>query len=246
MTKLIIYITKIIIATLIALLFSSCQYKIDIGPGIDGDGNVLTENRTVVGSFTQIDASEAIEVEVTQSDSKSIVVEADKNIIKHIITRIEDDILIIELDVDVDDFTIMKVKVSLPEITSLTVSSGSEILGMNAIKSSRLELRTSSAGEIEIDIEAEKVVCKSSSGSQITIRGKAIDMESISSSGSEINAKELLVNNVVAKASSGSSIDVNPLVSLEAKASSGSDINYVKEPKNISKKESSGGSVRKD
>ena len=48
------------------------------------------------------------------------------------------------------------------------------------------------------------------------------------------------------KSTSGSSTNVHPLVSLRAKASSGSSIDYNSSPKTVTKEESSGGSVSKD
>jgi hypothetical protein len=52
-----------------------------------------------------------------------------------------------------------------------------------------------------------------------------------------------LANEVTAQSTSGSSIDVHPLVSLNAKASSGASIEYDGKPKTIVKEETSGGSV---
>ena len=66
-----------------------------------------------------------------------------------------------------------------------------------------------------------------------------------SSSGSTINAQELAANEITAESTSGSNTSVNPIVLLNAKASSGSSIEYVKEPKKVVKEESSGGSVSK-
>ena len=67
-----------------------------------------------------------------------------------------------------------------------------------------------------------------------------------SSSGSEIDANKLLSNDINAKASSGSSIDVHPLVSLTAKASSGANIDYEGNPKIVHKTATSGGSIDRE
>jgi ABC-type cobalt transport system substrate-binding protein len=45
MIKYLVILTKIIIITLIALLFSSCKYNGNWGDGIDGTGNVTVEKR---------------------------------------------------------------------------------------------------------------------------------------------------------------------------------------------------------
>jgi hypothetical protein len=99
---------------------------------------------------------------------------------------------------------------------------------------------------MNVNIKSDNIVCKSSSGSSITIEGMALNFEAYASSGSEIDAADLLSNDVIAKSSSGSSIRVHPIVTLNAKASSGSTISYKNTPKSIEKKSSSGGSVSQE
>ena len=85
------FLNKLVIITAMAALFISCKIS-----GIDGNGNVTTENRNVTGDFTSIEASNGLEVVIEQSETKSITVEADENLQQHIITKIENDVLIIE------------------------------------------------------------------------------------------------------------------------------------------------------
>ena len=80
MLKLITLITKFIVAALMALLFSSCGHTMNLGNGIKGSGNIITENRTVNEDFKKIEVSNGIKVIVEQSDNKSITVEADDNL----------------------------------------------------------------------------------------------------------------------------------------------------------------------
>jgi hypothetical protein len=81
-----------------------------------------------------------------------------------------------------------------------------------------------------LNIESDYIECKASSGSSITIKGMALNMR-LPSSGSDIDAKDLLANKVNAAGSSGATISVHPIVSLKAKASSGSNIDYNTPPK---------------
>jgi hypothetical protein len=96
--------------------------------------------------------------------------------------------------------------------------------------SENINLRTSSASNINLNIESDYIECKASSGSSITIKGMALNMR-LPSSGSDIDAKDLLANKVNAAGSSGATISVHPIVSLKAKASSGSNIDYNTTPK---------------
>lgn len=243
MIKLITIITKFIIATLVALLFASCNFSANSNSGVKGNGNITTENRSVPQDFKYIKSKNGIRVIVEQSDIKSISVETDSNLQKNIITKVENGVLIIEADNSFNTEEMPIVRVAMPIINGLTATSGSEITSKGTLITNNIEVKSNSGSEINIKVEADAITLDSSSGSTIEVNGKALKLETSSSSGSEINAKNLLTNEVISKTSSGSSTSVYPIVRLEAKASSGSAINYYKTPKTLSKEESSGGSV---
>ena len=250
MIKLITIITKFIVVTLIALLFSSCKYSNDsdiFGKSITGSGNVTTENRKVQGDFKSVEVSNAIELTIEQSDKTQITVEADDNLQKSITTKVEDGVLIIASDYSsFINIKSRKVTVKMPIIDGLQASSASSIQSINTLKGNKIQVEGSSASSINLNLEFDTITCKSSSGSKANIEGKALKLETKSSSGSEINAKELFANEITADASSGSSIHVHPIVSLNAKASSGSSISYNVIPKTIQQKTSSGGSIKQE
>lgn len=229
-----------------ALLFASCNAKIDLGNGIDGNGDVRTETRDVQGNFTKIEASRGLNVEVQQSKSYSVEVEADSNLQEHITTKVENGTLVITSDEDIDECESKTIRVKMPTITGLETTSGASITGQNTILGSNINVKTSSGSEIEVEVEIDAVDCESTSGSNITIKGKALTLTTSSSSGSEIEARDLMVNDVNSESTSGSSTEVHPIESLKAKASSGSSIDYNHSPKTITKEESSGGSVSKE
>jgi hypothetical protein len=243
MIKIITIITKFIVAALLALSLFSCGNSITIGTGIKGSGNIVNETRTVTQDFKKIKVSKGIEVAVEQTANGSISVEADDNIIKHITTKVENNILIISSDESYNSSKTPKVTVKMPFINGLSASSGSQITSSNVLKSEKMDVTSSSGSQIDIDTESDAISIESTSGSTVDARGKALKLETSASSGGEINAKDLMANEVISQASSGSSTSVYPILKLDAKANSGSSINYHKVPKTIVKNESSGGSV---
>lgn len=246
MIKIITIITKLIIATILALLFSSCNPSFRCCNGIKGSGNITTETRTVNQDFKNIEVSQGIKVIVEQSDNKSVTVETDDNLQKHIIIDIENNVLIIKSDKSYNSSETPVVNVKMPVINGLSSSSGSEITSSNVLITENIHVESSSGSQIHINVEADAISIESGSGSSIEVSGKALKLETSSSSGSEINAENLMANEVISQTSSGSSTSVYPIIKLEAKASSGSSINYHKIPKTVVKKESSGGSVYED
>jgi len=247
MIKFIVMCTKVIIAAIIALFMTSCNIKdINIGNGIDGSGNVITEKRTINESFTKIETNRGVEVIVDQANDVSIEVEADDNIIKHITTIVENGVLKVSVDESIDSAEAMTVKVKMPTINGLEATSGSNIKSNATLKGNTIAVKSSSGSEIEVTLEYDTTTTESSSGSELTLAGKTLKLTTDSSSGSEINASNLIANEINSEASSGSATTVNPLVSLIAKASSGSSINYKGNPKEIRKEETSGGDVSKN
>ena len=243
MLKIITIITKFIVAAIMALLFSSCNPAFNFGNGIEGSGNITTENRTVNKDFKNIEVSQGIKVNVQQADIKSVKVEADDNLQEHIIIKVENGVLKIESDKNYISTEMPIVTVKMPIISGLNASSGSEIISTKTIITNNINVKSSSGSSINIEVEADAITLESSSGSTIEASGKALKLETNSSSGSSINAKNLQANEVNVQTTSGSSTSVYPILKLDAKASSGGSVDYHKIPKTIFKEENSGGSV---
>ena len=245
MVKVIIYCTKFIVVMLVALLFASCGNN--VFNGIKGNGNVQTDKRTITEKFTKISVNRGIDVIVEQSDAVEVTVEADQNLLSHITTKVENGTLIVSSDVNVYNAESETVHVKMPAVSGLESTSGSTVKTNGTLKSittvSDIRIISSSGSEIEATLEYDAINAESSSGSTITLSGKALKLRTATSSGSNIDAETLLANEVTAEATSGSSNEVHPLVNLIAKASSGASIDYSGTPKNISKEETSGGSV---
>ena len=245
MVKTISLITKFIVVAVSALLLASCNQVINL-KSITGSGEVITENRTVTDDFKSIEVSNSIDLVVEQSDKVQITVEADDNLINSITTKIENGVLIISCDYDsFFDIESKKVTVKMPSIEALRASSASSVSSSNKLRGQEITVRASSAANIKLDLEYDRVDAKASSAGTIAMNGLTLSLNSTASSGSDIDADDLFSNEVIATASSGASITINPIVKLKAKATSGSSILYVKTPKSIERKTSSGGSIEK-
>ena len=247
MVKFIVFCTKAITVTLVALLLSSCHVRdLRLGNGIDGNGNVIKQNRNVETNFTKVDVSRGLVVIVEQSNTNFVEVEADENLQSHITTKVENGTLFITTDEDIDEASAKTIYVKLPVLSEITISSGSSVNSKNVLTGTDISVKTSSGSEADLNLEYDAIKSKASSGSSINLKGKALTLDTDTSSGSSFEAKNLLVNDVVAEASSGSSIEVHRILKLTGKASSGSSISYDSSPKTVTKSESSGGSVSKD
>ncbi|MNK16458.1 hypothetical protein D3C87_346240 [compost metagenome] len=237
MIKVIVHITKAIVAVIASLLFASCNL------GINGSGNVTTENRTVNGEFTSVSADGGLEVIIEQSAQTSITVEADDNLQEHIKTEVINGKLIISFDASVSFSKANRVIVQLPNIKEISSDGGSAVSGKGVLKGSSMKITSDGGSTLEVNIDAKNVICNSEGGSSLEITGRTENLEMAATSGSSIDGERLTAKNATAHASSGSAIQINVTDKLVADATSGSAIEYVNIPAKLEKNEDSGGSV---
>lgn len=239
MVKVIVHITKAVIAVVLSLLCLSCGFDFRT---VDGTGNVATKQRTVQETFTSVSASGGLDVVIEQGNQQSVTVEADENLHEHIKTEVKDGELRISSDANIGNGT-KTITVVLPTIESITSEASAAITSKNSFKGDSMKLSSSSGSSIEVSLTGRNVACETSSGSSIEVAGQTENLETNCSSGGSINAKGLKAVNVRCDASSGGEITVNPTKNLTADASSGGSVHYLNTPSQIKKKSSSGGVV---
>lgn len=236
------HLRQIFLCLFLTFSLASCRTSIDIGAE-DGNGNITKETRTITEKFDKISVSTGIKVIVKQNNNTAVTVETDENIQPLIITKVENGVLVIKAKDAYNTDKSPEVSVNMPFVSGLESSSGASIVSSGVLKSASLSVDSSSGSDINIDVEADYISLDSSSGSTIKASGKALKADTSSSSGSTINASGLMANDVFAQTSSGSTSKVYPIVSLNAKASSGSSLLYKNVPEKLQKSESSGGNV---
>lgn len=139
-----------------------------------------------------------------------------------------------------------EVNLTVPAVESITVSSAAGLQGKDLFILNHLILRASGAGDIDLEIDAEKTECYSSGGSDIALKGKSNQLIAQASGGSDINASDLWVDIAKVKSSGGADIKVRVKESMDANASGGSTIRYFGEPAKVNIKKSSGAEIRKN
>ncbi|MDP2685983.1 MAG: head GIN domain-containing protein [Aequorivita sp.] len=227
----------------LSLLLSACNFNINTGE--NGNGNVVTQERNVTEDFTEVRGSAGLDVYLTQGDENKIVVEADENLQQYIEADIEEGKLHITTSENIGRSKAKKVYVTYKELNTVEASSGADVTGNSVIKSENISLKSSSGAQLNVEIFAKNLTAKTSSGADIIVSGKASSLKADASSGSELNAKELLVLECNAEASSGAEVTVNVKDNLETNVSSGGEVNYYGNPVSVNSNKSHSGNVNK-
>lgn len=210
-----------------------------------GSGNVVTETRNI-GSFKSINASNAVHVDVAMGAKESVVVEADDNIMPYVETTISGGTLRIKLR-DLNSLTnaTINIHVTMPDVAGLDASSSAEIQSKGTLTGSgKIDLESSSAAKIDVDINAPAVTASASSAGEIIAKGRTKSIDANASSGASVKAEDLHAENAKAEASSGANVNVFASISIDGTASSGGDVRYTGGAASMKVNESSGGSVK--
>lgn len=236
-----IYLAGIFLSTILI----SCQFNGNFSFGVNGNGNVQKQDRSISQDFNRIEVSRGLDVYLTQSNITSIEVEADENLHDIIITAFEGNTLKIYADDNIASSKSQKVFVTFKDIQEIRSTSGSDVFSTGLIKSDVLKLTTTSGSDMDLEIDVDVVECKSTSGSDLRLSGFANKIFAEATSGSDIKASKLIAKNGEAHATSGADIILNTSEGLYAKASSGGDIKYYGNPEKVTKKAGVSGSVDK-
>lgn len=199
-----------------------------------------------VGAFTGVKAAEGIDVFLKKGDKEMVKVEVTGTDPSNVITEISGAYLKIHMkDGRYRNGVDAKVYVTYVKLDKLSASSAGSIFSDGSIQANAMEISASSAGSIEVVIDAERVEVSSSSAGDVELKGKVRNITAEASSAGEIDAYDLEAEAVEAQASSGGAVKINVTGALDAHASSGGSIRYRGNPDRSNTNSSSGGSVKK-
>ncbi|NNC70129.1 MAG: DUF2807 domain-containing protein [Flavobacteriaceae bacterium] len=226
-------------AVCILLLTTSCMFD-----GIKGNRIVKTDTRNISSDFEAIRISNGIDVYLTMGNSVSLKLEADENLHDIIQTEVEDGVLRIYADQNIWSAKRKRVYLSAQEINDIKVTSGSELMTENTLKTEDLKISITSGAEARMTLDVNNLSCSTTSGSDARLEGRANHFVARSTSGSGLKASGLETKTCDARVTSGADISVNVSEELDASATSGGDIRFTGNPKKVRKNSSSGGDVR--
>lgn len=237
---------KFIIGLLTAVMLTSCNFDINFGQ-MQGNGNVITADMDISGSFDEVTAANGWEVFLEKGNSNAVVLEADENLVDAAEIYIENGDLKIKCEKNINRATSKKVYVTyVQQLSEISVNSGASLYSKEALEGSTLELDVSSGGTMKVEIVARDVETDVSSGGVMTVSGTAERLDASVSSGGVARISDLKSVSATADVSSGGVMDIYASENLKASASSGGIINYYGNPKNVDKPEKnfSGGVIK--
>lgn len=198
-----------------------------------------------LASFTGVKAAEAVDVYLKKGEKESVRVEASGTSLSNVITEVDGSYLRIHMREGSYRDRNVKAYVTYVTLEKISCSSAANIFSEGTIKVSSMDISVSSAGTIELSLDAGVVRADASSAGDIVLEGKTKSLEVGASSAGEVDAYNLESEVVYARAASGGSAKVHATRELTATASSGGDVRFHGNPMKTNTNSSSGGTVIK-
>jgi len=226
MTKKLTLVALSLMFGLFTLASSACMFM----DGVDGNGNVVKETRSV-SSFDAIKIGGAFEVILSQGSSEGLVVEADENLMELIRTEVRGGTLVVDTEENIRNSKSLNIYITFKELSKLKLSGAVEVKSDETLKFDDLEFEGSGASEIDLDLELNRLECNFSGASEIDLRGKAKYCSIDNSGASELNAYDFVVAEYNIEISGAGDAKIHCTDVLKARISGAASIRYQGNPK---------------
>jgi hypothetical protein len=207
-------------------LFFGCRYF--GGKRIRGNGNLVTQERTVSG-YEGLDNYGSFNITLVPSSTTSVKIEAEENLQQYIITQVSDNRLQIRTknNYNLRPRKDIRITVSGPVFTSITTNGSGNITGQGPLNTNNgnVSLRVAGSGNIDVELSAAKVESQIAGSGNIKVKGTSKEFEGGIAGSGNIWARDLMSeDSKVQIAGSGNievyatrNLDVNVMGSGEVK-----------------------------
>lgn len=157
---------------------------------IRGSGVIGSEKREITG-FKKITININASIYIKQDGKYDINIEAEDNILPNIRTQLKKDELIISARRCFVRHEPVKIYITSPEFQKINLTSSGKIIGENIINSPKLEIEINGSGNVDLELDIQKLITKLFGHGKITLAGNATDHKIILTGSGIINADEL-------------------------------------------------------
>ncbi len=206
----------------------------------EGEGmstaSIITENRTI-DSFSGIKFTGIGHVYITQSEKTSLEIKAPTAMIQRIKSEVKNDIL--ELGYKFAMFRwlrsageLKKIEfhISSPSFSSIISTGAGVIAGTNTINEKDMTIKSTGAGNMEIDIEANTVLAKVTGAGSVTIQGNVNAQDVTITGAGKYEGFNLISNTAVIHSTGSGQTFVTVNKKLDVKITGVGTVKYKGEP----------------
>lgn len=236
---------KIIITTSIAFLFVYSQLSAQ--KKIFGSGKVVKQSISIK-DFTKLDLDGIFDVELSQADTASVVVETDDNLLVHIKAINQDSTMLRIFDDEeehIKKYTKFKVYVKVKNLEKLTANMFGKTVCMIPIKAKDFELINISEGDMSLSLNVENLKADLNASGNLSLSGKTNTADIKCQNTGNINAFNLLIDKAKVATAAFGGVEINVNSELIASITGSGFLHYKGTPTVVKKDMSGIGSFKK-
>ena len=208
--------------------------------GQRNDNHRIAEDTRSVGQFEGVKVGSGIDLIIKQEPgSNQVVVKADEQQIDHIKTEVVNDILVIKLEKGTWvswKWRKMEVYVTTSHLRSLNAHGGSDVKVEGKLEVSELKIKAQGGSDVELNLDAESLMCTISGASDIELSGRVQDFTCASSGASDLKADDLQVQNCILTVQGASDARIYVNGDLSVEVAGASDVRVSGDPNIVHKK----------
>jgi hypothetical protein len=187
---------------------------------IEGNGKLVTRE-VPVSSFSELKASGVYELKLSQGTKESVKIEADENLQDLFEVKQEGNKLVIDTkkmnNINLKSKNKMRVFITFKSLKNLELSTVGNVSSDAALTFDDLHFRTSSVGNIDLNLSANKLDMENKSVGEIKLSGKAQDVVFVNNGIGSLRAGDFMVQTMNIDNSGIGSAEVNAEKELKVK-----------------------------
>jgi hypothetical protein len=197
---------------------------------IKGEGPII-ERKVDLGEISGLSLAVSADVFLTQGTNREVKISGQENILDNLELTNEESVLKIGQKENVTKAEPVKIYITLPAIDLIKISGSGDVHTTSHFNNLKdLKVGISGSGNVDADLDGEKIVASISGSGNISLLGKAEALDiSIAGSGN-VNAKELKVREAEISVSGSGDAAVNASERLKGHVSGSGNISYLGDP----------------
>jgi len=230
------------ISIVMTLFLTSCSAQ-NWGK-VKGDGNVITEKRSV-GDFDELGVSGSFDVFLVKGKEGDLTIKIEENLLPYLVTEVANGKLKIrwKTGTSINTRKGVEITVAFESINAIGLSGSGDIVGKDVIKSDTFEVAVSGSGDMDLELDVQKMEAAVSGSGDMDLKGTATNFEAAVAGSGDIDGVNLKTEKASLRVSGSGGITITVLNELDAKVSGSGSVKYKGKPSLEDVKVSGSGTV---
>ena len=230
--KILIHYLLVIALTLLSYNTSFAQFK-----KVKGNGNITTKTHTT-SDYHKVAVVGSMDVILEKGTEGTIRVTTDENIHEYVTIESNKGVLKIKIKnyVNIKSKKSIHITVPFKSLDNVSLDGSGSVLTNDQIKSDQFEAEIGGSGEMNLDIDVNRVNAKVNGSASLKIIGTATDLEIKVIGSGDFDGGSLIAQNVEANVTGSGEALVVAKSSIKARVYGSGDIKYLGNPSTIDNK----------